>query len=347
MSPEKTILFYFAAAAAKLCEAFQRQMRCSAYPGGGVRLSHKVRSAAGCVSGKFKQIVEIRQKSLYFSLLACYYGRAIKITREEQTMKKIVCFALAALMLLSLCACGNKKSDEKVFTMGIDAEYPPFSYMDDEGNYTGFDVEVCKAVCDKLGWKQEIFSVNWDNKLIQLDAKECDCVWSGMTIMDSMREAGYVLSAPYYDSTQVLVVKADSGFASSADLAGKVVTVQLGTSGEKLLAEGGDMADMAATFAKVVTCDSFLKCFTELDGGAADAVFVDKPVAEDYIKDHDGFAIIDENLGVEQYGIAFRKDDQDLCKQVEDALAELVADGTYAKIAEKYPDIVKKLLFLN
>lgn len=262
-------------------------------------------------------------------------------------MKKIVCFALAALMLLSLCACGNKKSDEKVFTMGIDAEYPPFSYMDDDGNYTGFDVEVCKAVCDKLGWKQEIFSVNWDNKLIQLDAKECDCVWSGMTIMDSMREAGYVLSAPYYDSTQVLVVKADSGFTSSADLAGKVVTVQLGTSGEKLLAEGGDMADMAATFAKVVTCDSFLKCFTELDGGAADAVFVDKPVAEDYIKDHDGFAIIDENLGVEQYGIAFRKDDQDLCKQVEDALAELVADGTYAKIAEKYPDIVKKLLFLN
>lgn len=262
-------------------------------------------------------------------------------------MKKIVCFALAALMLLSLCACGNKKSDEKVFTMGIDAEYPPFSYMDDEGNYTGFDVEVCKAVCDKLGWKQEIFSVNWDNKLIQLDAKECDCVWSGMTIMDSMREAGYVLSAPYYDSTQVLVVKADSGFTSSADLAGKVVTVQLGTSGEALLAEGGDLAELAATFAKVVTCDSFLKCFTELDGDAADAVFVDKPVAEAYVKEHEGFAVIDENLGAEQYGIAFRKDDQDLCKQVEDALAELVADGTYAKIAEKYPDVANNLLFLN
>ena len=262
-------------------------------------------------------------------------------------MKKIVCFVLAALMLLSLCACGNKKSEEKVFTMGIDAEYPPFSYMDDNGDYTGFDVEVCKAVADKLGWKLEIFSVNWDNKLIQLDAKECDCIWSGMTILDSMKEAGYVLSAPYYDNTQVLVVKADAGFATSADLAGKDVAVQLGTSGEALLGEDGDLADMAASFNKVVTCDSFLKCFTELDGNAVDAVFVDKPVAETYVKSNEGFAIIDEDLGAEQYGIAFRKDDKDLCDQVEKALAELVADGTYAKIAENYPDIVNNLLFLN
>ena len=262
-------------------------------------------------------------------------------------MKKFVCFALAALMLLSLCACGNKKNEEKVFTMGIDAEYPPFSYMDDNGNYTGFDVEVCQAVADKLGWKLEIFSVNWDNKLIQLDAKECDCIWSGMTILDSMREAGYVLSAPYYDNTQVLVVKADAGFASSADLAGKDVAVQLGTSGEALLAEDGDLADLSASFNKVVTCDSFLKCFTELDGNAVDAVFVDKPVAETYVKSNAGFAIIDENLGAEQYGIAFRSGDKDLCDQVEKALAELVSDGTYRKIADKYPDIVNNLLFLN
>ena len=94
--------------------------------------------------------------------------------------------------------------------MGIDPEYPPFSYLGEDGNYTGFDVDVCKAACDLLGWDMEIFAVNWDEKLVQLDSKECDCVWSGMTILDSMSEAGYVISKPYFDNTQVLMVKADS-----------------------------------------------------------------------------------------------------------------------------------------
>jgi len=231
--------------------------------------------------------------------------------------------------------------------MGIDPEYPPFSYLGDDGNYTGFDVEICQAVCDSLGWEMEIFGVNWDEKLIQLDAKECDCVWSGMTILDSMKEAGYVISAPYYDNTQVLVVKSDSGFESSADLAGKIVAVQLGTSGEALLGEDGDLADLAATFENVITCDSFLKCFTELDGGAVDAVFVDLPVATSYAAENEGFTIINENLGAEQYGIAFRSGDAELCQAIEGAVAELVADGTYAKIAEKYPDIVNNLIFLG
>ena len=271
-------------------------------------------------------------------------------------MKKIVCFALAALMLLSLCACGAKKEDDKLiiinedlgaeeygiafraddqatcdamqaavaqvvasgeyakiaekypdivenliflqnaapakaeiekssrtFIMGIDPEYPPFSYMGDDGEDTGFDVEICKAACELLGWDFEVFGVNWDEKLIQLDAGECDCVWSGMTILDSMKEAGYVLSDPYYYNTQVLVVKESGKIASSADLKGKTVAVQLGTSGEALLAEDGDLAYLSATFGKLVTCDSFLKCFTELEGGAVDAVLVDLPVAASYV----------------------------------------------------------------
>ena len=261
-------------------------------------------------------------------------------------MKKILAIALVLVLMLSLCACGSKEeADAKTFTMGIDPEYPPFSYIDDKGEYNGFDVEICRAACEKLGWNFEVFGVNWDEKLIQLDAEECDCIWSGMTILDSMKEAGYVLSAPYYDSTQVLLVKEDSGYASSADLAGKVVAVQLGTSGESLL--NGDLADLAATFENVITCDSFLKCFTELDGGAVDAVFVDLPVATSYAEDNEGFTIINENLGAEQYGIAFRSGDAELCEAIEGAVAELVADGTYAKIAENYPDIVNNLIFLD
>ena len=278
-------------------------------------------------------------------------------------MKKILSLVLALCLLCALCACGSSASSSSgstsssagssagdaeettTFIMGIDPEYPPFSYLGDDGSYTGFDVEVCEAVCDYLGWDLEIFGVNWDEKLVQLDSLECDCVWSGMTILDSMKEAGYVISEPYYDNTQVLVVREDSGFTSSADLAGKLVAVQLGTSGEALL--NGDLADLAGTFGNVITCDSFLKCFTELAGNSVDAVFVDLPVAASYTAENEGFVIIDENLGAEQYGIAFRADDGALCEAVESAIAALVENGTYAEIAEKYPDIVNNLLFLN
>ena len=271
-------------------------------------------------------------------------------------MKKILAMILAMVMALSLAACGKTEqkdekkddaADAKTFIMGIDAEYPPFSYLDENGEYTGFDVEVCKAVCDLLGWDLQVFGVNWDQKLVQLDANECDCVWSGMTILDSMKEAGYVLSAPYYDNTQVIMVKEGSDIKSSADLAGKVVAVQLGTSGEALLADGGDLADLAATFADLTTCDSFLKCFTELGGGAVDAVIVDKPVAVSYAESNKGFTVLDEGLGAEQYGIAFRAGDEELCATVEDAVAQLVANGTYAEIAAKYPDIANNLTLLG
>ncbi len=271
-------------------------------------------------------------------------------------MKKILAMILAMVMALSLVACGKteqkdeKKDDSaaaKTFIMGIDAEYPPFSYLDENGEYTGFDVEICKAACDLLGWDMQVFPVNWDQKLVQLDANECDCVWSGMTILDSMKEAGYVLSAPYYDNTQVIMVKEGSDIKSSADLAGKVVAVQLGTSGEALLADGGDLADLKATFAELTTCDSFLKCFTELGGGAVDAVIVDKPVAVSYAEKNEGFTVLDEGLGAEQYGIAFRGSDAELCEQIEGAVAQLVANGTYAEIAAKYPDIVNNLTLLG
>lgn len=279
--------------------------------------------------------------------------------RREYVMKRLLSILLAGVMCVALCACsgsssgqaattaagGNGSAESTKFIMGIDPEYPPFSYMGVDGKYTGFDVEICQAACDRLGLELEIFEVNWDDKLIQLDANECDCIWAGMTILDSMKEAGYVLSAPYYDNTQVLIVKADSGIKSSADLAGKDVAVQLGTSGDQLLQE--DLKELADTFNKVVTCDSFLKCFTELDGNAVDAVFVDYPVAKAYQSEHEGFEILDEELGGEQYGIAFRSGDKELCDKIEAAVKELVEDGTYKEIAEKYPDIVENLVFLQ
>ena len=247
-------------------------------------------------------------------------------------MTKVLALVLALAMCLALCACGKGESkdtagDKKTFIMGVDPEYPPFSYLGDDGKFTGFDVEICQAVCDLLGWDLQVFGVNWDQKLVQLDSKECDCVWSGMTILDSMKDAGYVLSTPYYDNTQVIMVKEGSDIKSSADLAGKNVAVQLGTSGESLLTEGGDLESLAKTFGKLTTCD--------------------KPVATDYAQKNSGFTILSEELGAEQYGIAFRSDDQELCNTIENAVQQLVDNGTYAKIAAKYPDIVNNLTYLN
>ncbi len=262
-------------------------------------------------------------------------------------MKKVLALLLVLAMVFTLAACGEKEEaqDSKKFIMGIDPEYPPFSYLGDNGEYTGFDVEICRAACEKLGYEFEVFGVNWDEKLIQLDAGECDCVWAGMTLLDSMREAGYVLSEPYYDNEQVFLTKDGNGITSTADLAGKTVAVMLGTSGEAALED--DLADLKASFANLITCDSFLKCFAELDGNAVDAVFVDAPVAAAYIEGKTGYTVIDEDLASEQYGIAFRNADQALCDEIIGAVKELVADGTYAEIAQDYPDIIANLVYLK
>ena len=248
-------------------------------------------------------------------------------------MKKLLALALALCLVLSAAIA---LADE--FKMGIDAEYPPFSYLDDDGNYAGFDVEMCKAACDILGLEQVIVPVNWDTKLISLDNKEHDCVWSGMTILDSMKEAGYVLSFAYYDNTQVVLTKESSGIATLKDLAGKRVAVQLGTSGEALLADEEGQLALAQTFegGAPVTMENFNICGTELDAGGVDAVVVDLPVAQNLASRFANFVILDETLGSEQYGICFRNGDDTLCKQFEDAIMQLVEDGTYLKLAQKY-----------
>lgn len=248
--------------------------------------------------------------------------------------------SLALVLAVSLAGA-------ETFRMGIDAEYPPFSYLDDDGNYAGFDVEMCKAVCEMYGWDLEIVPVNWDFKLISLDNSEHDCVWSGMTILDSMKEAGYVLSFPYYDNTQVVLTRSDTGIQSAADLAGKRVAVQRGTSGDQLLQ--GDQAALAATFegGAAVTMDDFTVCITELAANGVDAVVIDLPVAKAHQARNANFVILDDSLGSEQYGICFRKGDEALCQQVEAGIMKLVEDGTYLSLGQKYGLEENVLCLLN
>ena len=257
---------------------------------------------------------------------------------KKNSMLKLIC-AVTALAVLTLAAVGALAEGEtRVFRMGIDPEYPPFSYLDENGNYAGFDIEMCEAVCKINGWTIQVTPIDWNSRLISLGSDEHDCIWSGMTMTEEMREKEFVLSYAYYDNKQVILTKEGSGIASRDDLAGKRVAVQMGTSGDELLSEEDGQLALAQTFegGEPIRMESFLVCGTELAADGVDAVVIDLPVAKTLAKDNAGFVILDDNLGSEQYAIAFQKGQDELCAQVEAAYTSLVEDGTYLALAQKY-----------
>ena len=280
-------------------------------------------------------------------VLNCYHTKQTRPRRtgaeneEEIQMKKIA----AMLLVLTLICSAACMAESVTFKMGFDAEYPPYTYMGDDGEYTGFDIEMCQGVCEILGWDLELVPINWDTKLITLDAGEIDCIWSGLTI-DVIDPEAYTLSMAYSDNSQVILTKADSGIATLADLAGKIVGVQLGTSADLMLQN--DQAELAATFGDLQRFENYNVCFTELMAGSIDAVAIDIGVAANKIKEYgDEYVILDESMASEQYGICFRKADAEMCAQIEDAYMQLVENGTYKALAEKYELDEGALCLLN
>ncbi len=280
-------------------------------------------------------------------VLNCYHTKQKRPRRtgaeneEEIQMKKIA----AMLLVLTLICSAACMAESVTFKMGFDAEYPPYTYMGDDGEYTGFDIEMCQGVCEILGWDLELVPINWDTKLITLNAGEIDCIWSGLTI-DVIDPEAYTLSMAYSDNSQVILTKADSGIATLADLAGKIVGVQLGTSADLMLQN--DQAELAATFGDLQRFENYNVCFTELMAGSIDAVAIDIGVAANKIKEYgDEYVILDESMASEQYGICFRKADAEMCAQVEDAYMQLVENGTYKALAEKYELDEGALCLLN
>ena len=257
-------------------------------------------------------------------------------------MKKLIAFTLVAVMALTmLTACGSDDTkddgasgDTTVFKMGFDAEYPPYTYMDEEGNYTGFDIEMAQAVCKELGWELEMVPVDWDAKDMELSSGAIDCIWSGFT-MNGL-ENKFAWSTPYVDNSQVILTKGNSGIATLADLTGKKVGVQAATSALKLLQ--GDKADLAATFAELTEFNSYNTAFMELEAGSIDAVAIDIGVAQYQVasRPEGEYVILDEIVDKEVYAIGFRVEDTEMRDQVNEAYLKLVADGTYAELAEKY-----------
>ena len=274
-------------------------------------------------------------------------------------MKRLVSAFLAGAMALSLAACGGAASTSTAAsasasasgsaaasqTAGSDLDYikgkgklvigytvyEPMNYTDADGNFTGFDTELATAVCEKLGVEPEFVEINWDTKVVELDAKSIDCIWNGMTLTDDIM-ANTATTKAYAKNAQVVVVKDGTDYASTADLVGKTVVAEAGSAGEAAI-EGDENLAQADYVSKSVQTD----CLMEVAAGTADAAVLDLTLANAMIgegTDYASLKIVDE-LNAEEYGVAFRKG-SDAAAAVDAAFDELKADGTMQALADKY-----------
>ncbi len=223
---------------------------------------------------------------------------------------------------------------EDTFVVGFDAEYPPYGYMDDNGDYTGFDLELAEAVCEIEGWELVKTPIDWDSKDMELNSGNIDCIWNGFT-MDG-REDSYTFSVPYIDNSQVICVADDSGISALSDLEGKIVGVQADSAALTLLDEGGDQEDLGASFGELQQFADYNTAFAELQAGSLDAVAIDIGVAQYQIKGREGYSILSETLNSEKYAVGFKKGNEELAEIINDDLAILYDDGTFTELAEKY-----------
>ena len=219
--------------------------------------------------------------------------------------------------------------------VGFDQAYPPYGYVGDDGEFTGFDLDLAKAVADKLDWEVKLEPIDWDAKDALMDSGAINCIWNGFTM--ETREDDYTFSDPYMLNAQVIVVRADSGIATQADLAGKTVVTQVDSAAEEVLE--GDAADLTATFASLETIGEYNTAFMQLESGAVDAVACDLSIAMyQMAAKPDAYVMLDERLSEENYAVGFKKGDTATAEKVTEALRELYEDGTVAQIAAKYAD---------
>lgn len=287
--------------------------------------------------------------------------------------KRLICAALASVMALSLAACGGsaektaataaetkaetaaekaaeetkeetseaaEESSEAVseaaeggtFIVGFDQDFPPMGFVGDDGEFTGFDLELAQEAAERMGMEYVPQPIAWDSKDMELESGNIDCIWNGFTI--NGREDDYTWSEPYMANTQVFVVAKDSGIASQADLAGKVVECQVDSSAEAALKE---VPDLTATFQNLLTTADYNTAFMDLEQGAVDAIAMDVIVAGYQIQQRNAdFVILDDTLSSEEYGIGFKKGNEELRDKVQAVLEEMAADGTLKAISEKW-----------
>lgn len=223
----------------------------------------------------------------------------------------------------------QKVLDSGKFILGLDATFKPMGYTDENDNIVGFDIDVAEEVCARLGVELVKQPIDWDTKEQDLDAGKIDCIWNGMSINASRAEV-MNLSEPYMENAMVFVVANGSSVASQADLDGKTVAVQSGSTAQEIL-EGSDLNVTETALATNV------ECLQQLELNLVDAVFMDSVVANYEIKETGkDYVILPDGLEAEEYAIGFRKNDNALRDKVQEILSEMKADGKLGEISTKW-----------
>ena len=275
-------------------------------------------------------------------------------------MKKWIALLLAMVLCLSLAACGSNNDnnnannttddqntpatgqedntqpsgEKQKLIVGFDAEFPPFGFIAEDGSYDGFDLAMAKELCSRLGWDFEAVAIDWDTKDAELKAGSINCIWNGFTYTG--REEEYTWSDPYVENKIVLVVKADSGITSMADLAGKTVMAQAASSAVDAI-EANE--EFKSSLKEVVELGDYNMGFMELAQGSVDAVAADMGVAAYQAASNEGdYVILDDAISTEQYAIGFLKGNTELRDAVNAELLKMAEDGTMMSIGENYVD---------
>ena len=228
--------------------------------------------------------------------------------------------------------------DDNTFIVGFDAEFPPYGYKDDNGEYVGFDLDLAQEVCDRNGWTLKKQPIEWNSKDMELNSGSISCIWNGFTM--NGREDDYTWTKPYVDNSQVVVVRKDSGITQLNDLAGKVVAVQADSSALAALT-GEDASEenkaLCETFKDLQQVGDYNSAFMNLESGAVNAICMDIGVANYEIESRgDKFMMLEDRLSSEEYGIGFKKGNTELRDKVQATLLDMLADGTFDEIAEKW-----------
>lgn len=261
-------------------------------------------------------------------------AEAAKTSAEEPKTEAATTAAESSETSTEAASEASESSAAGTFTVGFDQDFPPMGFVGDDGEYTGFDLELAQEVASRLGLEYVPQPIAWDAKDMELEAGTIDCIWNGFTM--NGREDAYTWSDPYMDNSQVFVVAADSGISTLADLAGKVVEVQTDSSAEAALK---DNQELSSSFGTLQTVADYNTAFMDLEMGAVDAIAMDVIVAGYQIEqraDGDNYVILDETLAAEEYGIGFKKGNEELRDKVQAALEEMAADGTMAEISDKW-----------
>ena len=254
---------------------------------------------------------------------------------------KLIAALLTTAVLASCAGSGDQgdkapvqDSDRTTFTVGFDAEFPPYGYKDENGEFTGFDLEMAEAVAELEGWELVKQPIDWDAKDMELSSGTIDCIWNGFT-MDG-REDQYTFTTPYIDNSQVFVVPADSEVVTAEDLAGKNVGVQKDSSALAAL-ENEENSELTHSFGSLTQYGDYNTAFMDLEAGALDAIALDVGVADYQISSRDNkFKKLEKPLASEVYAVGFLKGNDELKDTVQEDIYKLYDDGTVKELADKY-----------